>query len=331
MKVVMITSYPPMQSGIANYSANLKKYMPDLTIYSWNHSGLFNRLIQPIIKFFELRRLFKQYDIVHVQYHLAEYMPLFLPLLFFMPRHAGIVLTCHEDYANLPAPVRWFHNIFYLVADLILVHTEEHRRILPKYLNVRKINFGVESKPPVSNRTEYILMPGFINPWKGQHILIEALKILKDRHGFLPKVLIAGHPHDKKYCDTMVQKTIQDGLHVTWARGFIPNDEYLKNIQTAKLVVLPYTRITMSAVLSDVLGCATPAILSDLPAFNEFVPGGIFFKTGDPESLAKAIWEGYNAPEILTRNSELLANLSKKYSWESLAGDLNANYATLVQ
>ena len=89
---------------------------------------------------------------------------------------------------------------------------------------------------------------------------------------------------------------------------------------SSEIIILPYRRITMSAVLSDVVGMAKPCICSELPAFREYTKGrALFFKPGDHEALAGQIillLENRKLQETMI--SELRA-LAKEYDWKNVA------------
>jgi glycosyltransferase involved in cell wall biosynthesis len=334
MKVCMITSYPPFHSGIALYSEQLIKHLIKHTnfepyVFFWNYNGFINRTFQPILNFFKLRRAFLESDIVHVQYHFAEYMFLFLPLMLLMPNKAKLILTLHEDNMNRLFIIRWFHYLFYHVADLLLVHTNNHKSLL--YTNksrCKTITFGVRSAKTISNRENYILIPGFINPRKGVSTLIKAWSMIESKFPNY-KLIIAGKAHNKKCYESLLKQSFEHNIE--WREGFLSPDEFHKLIMKAKLVILPYERITMSAVLSDVIGHGTPCILSNIPAFKEYVPHGVFFEPKDHKELSARIEELLSNSILRSEQSLYLLSLSIKYSWNNAAREHIDKYVSILE
>lgn len=313
MKICMITSYPPKQSGIANYSKNLCEELEKkekIKIFKWNYEGRINALLSPFKNLTRLKNALKNYDVVHIQYVLGEQMFFFLPLLFVLScfksiKKAKIIITSHEDHTNLK--LKWlflmFHDVFYSCADEIWVHTKFHRNILSKRIQkkTRVIPFGIVafnnevsfSKTSFSNKPKNntILLAGFINPWKGHDIAINAVNIIRKKIPNI-KLILVGKAHNKKYT-LYIQNLIKNlnlEYNIILKTGFIPQKEFEKLFKESRILLIPYRRTTMSAVASDTISYAKPAIFSDIPALKEFTENKAeYFKNGDYKDLAEKI------------------------------------------
>jgi glycosyltransferase involved in cell wall biosynthesis len=343
MKVCWITSCPPEHSGIAKYSQDIMselKKLQSLEILRWNYDSWFARLFAPFTRLHDLRCALSNNDIVHVQYVLGEYLFFFLPVLCLIKRkgRAKIVITLHEDYTNLRFSwlFVWFHNIFYSCADLLLVHTPQHRSILAGKLqkHAHVIDFGVNPhKFGYAAKRNTVLLQGFINPWKGHDTAIRAINEVRLR---IPDVrlIISGKPYDESYTRNIKSLTEQLGLagNVQFIEGFIPESEYRELLASSEICILPYARITMSAVLSDVIGFAKPCVLSDLPAFRHYTQDkALYFKPGDHKMLASRIVLLLKRKGLRQKMQQDFAVLAQEYSWKNVARITLNGYRGLLE
>ena len=340
MKICWITSYPPKQSGIANYSEDIVTEMQKLEkvdIFLWNYEGLVIKLFAPLVNLWRLRRVMRDYDIVHIQYVLGENMPLFLPVVCILKGKAKVVITSHEDYRNLPFARLFilFHNIFYLCADRMMVHTRYHRELFWKSLQKRTviIPFGTESFPQVKTKKHTVLMQGFINTWKGHDLAVQAISIVRES---VPDVvlIIAGKIHNRRYWKSVERKIKELGIehNVDLMTGFIPTNVFQRLIAQSEIVVMPYKRITMSAILSDVVGHAKPCVLSDLPSFRDYTKGkAIYFKAGDSNDLARKLSALLRSDADKKKMIRFFQKLAGEYSWPMIAKLTLESYGKIVR
>jgi len=331
MKACFIASYPPKNSGLAFYTQDLLEELNNLNkvdIIKWNYDSRFRMLLAPILRFFEIRKALKNYDVVHVQYVLGEFMFLFLPLLCIasIGKKARLIATTHEDYKNLPLHMLFvhFHNLFYSCFDLIMVHTEHHKSILSKKLQKRTsvIPFGtkpITQKSKIKEKT--ILMPGFINPWKGHDTAVKAMAVVTKK---IPdaKLIIVGKPYNPKFTnkirELVKKKDLSENIEIH--DEFVPHKQYRNFFCTSDIIILPYRRITMSAVLSDVVGISKPCICSKLPAFEEYTKGkALYFEPESHEQLAEQIIRLLTNNKVKHEMINELKKLAREYSWKNVA------------
>jgi glycosyltransferase involved in cell wall biosynthesis len=355
MKITAITSYPPMQSGIARYSYNLYTHLSrrcKINILKWNYDTHFTRLKAPIEQKRQLELIFAESDVVHIQYILGEYLFAFLPVISSIKKksRAKLVLTLHEDYQDLPFASRvisW-HNKMYDCADLLLVHTSEHRAMLGDKLfektlitpfGVRKISSellnkslddGLNKKNGASHvpvKPNTLLLIGFINSWKGHDTAVKALYHVKKQIPDI-KLRIIGKPYDKRYTQKIYQMIESLGLtkNIELITDYVSDEDYDRYIAECEIALMPYKRITMSAVLSDILAFNKPCIMSDLEAFKEYTDNqGQYFPAGDSRLLAQKITCLLSDSQERNRIISEFERLSVRYSWE------NAAYFTLEE
>jgi len=319
-------------SGLTTYTNFLKSHL-DFNVFDWKYKNRKERWFAPFKEIFKIRKLLKEGNIIHVQYHIGEYMPFFLPLLLlFKSRKGKIVLTLHEDYKNVSSMVRRFHNIFYLAADVLI--TNEHKRFLPFYLQERTvvIPHGVnnyDKKAVVKKGT--ILLPGFIQKWKGHHLAIKAMA-----HGFHPeyKLIIVGKVMDQAYFEDLKHLALKIGVakQIEWHNEFVPQEEFERLFLESEVVVLPHLRSTMSGVLALSLGYSKPCIISDLKEFVEVtkLPGCYYFKAGHFDDLAVKLYNLLESDSLRENEVKLFDKLKLLYDWKNIAEQHNNLYSEIA-
>ena len=158
------------------------------------------------------------------------------------------------------------------------------------------------SKPIKSVETDFndnrLLVPGYISPFKGQDILLEA--VTKIDHDL--KLVFMGKVVDEKYGDYLDRFIVREGIEdKVEFLGFVSDTEFIEEIDKAKLVLVPrlisswlkerpiykFRKLlglnylisqSSSAVLTMALASGKPIICSKNQGFSEYVNSsrGIF-------------------------------------------------------
>ena len=327
LKVCSLTKLKTLTSSI-----HLNKELQDfceLTIMDWPYYGKLKATFAPLLNMGTLYRAIHDYDILHIQYDIAGYMPLFLPIVWLLSwnKRAKIVLSLHEKYDNVPLAslVIAFHNVWYRQADALLVHTTEHKEFLAPLLRTRTfvIPHGVIETPGVKHDflSNMILFAGYVNGWKGHDLAVNAMPlVLKD----VPdaKLIFLSRPNDLKY-EAAVRKLGKDlklDYVVEWHDKRIEEWQMFEYFDKAAISLLPYRRVTMSGILSHTLSRGVPAVLSDLPPFVEVTKGrALYFKNGDYRDLAHKIIELLKDKNLQRQMSKDFMALAKEYAWNRMA------------
>jgi D-inositol-3-phosphate glycosyltransferase len=164
-----------------------------------------------------------------------------------------------------------------------------------------------------------ILFFGYIRPYKGLHILIDAMKILKQTMKL--RLLVCGefYGDEEKYRAHMKEAGIEDCTTVI--SDYIPNENVHKYFSAADVVVQPYISATQSAIAQIAYFFSSPIIATNVGALPEVVineTSGLIVPPNDPEALANAIKRFYDEK----MEERLMAGANeerKKYSWEAMA------------
>jgi glycosyltransferase involved in cell wall biosynthesis len=175
---------------------------------------------------------------------------------------------------------------------------------------------GIEGDEPL------MLFFGFIRKYKGLDILLEALKILKEKaHATgtrVPRLVVAGefYEDEKPYLQKIDQLGIKSMLILKTA--FIPDNEVRNYFCAADVVIQPYRSATQSGVTPLAFHYEKPMIVTNVGALPDYVPDGLagLVTEPDPPSLAAAIERYFQLGEQYFLPH--LREEKKKYSWQSL-------------
>jgi len=189
-------------------------------------------------------------------------------------------------------------------------------------------NFGApvpkteaRKKLGINEHISVILFFGFIRKYKGLDLLLESMKILKDKKGTagMPKLLIAGefYENEKPYRELIRRLNIADTLILR--TEFIPDSEVKYYLCAADVVIQPYRNATQSGVTPLAYHFEKPMIVTNVGSLPTLVPD---HKVGlvcepEPKAIASSIEEYFQLGENyfiphLRSGKEL-------YSWNHLA------------
>jgi D-inositol-3-phosphate glycosyltransferase len=305
MRIFLLTPWKPAKDGLRHYSEELfssfKINFPllKLTVIPWNYTKKSKRLLSPMKDY--ARHLLSAFhlDVLHIQYIAGLYLWHLFPLLI-TTKLLGkkVIFTLHElnDNATGKLLLNWIQTLYLLFADALIVHTEFHKQALPHRLQ-RKTRVIPHASPDlqtiynITPHPQTLLLAGFINPWKGYDLAIEAFaQIAND----LPNLsmIIVGKAHDAACADALKKQIIKAGLEhrITLLTEFIPKEELEKNFCQADAVLLPYRRITMSGILANAIGARRPMIMTRLKPFVEHTMNtSLYFEKEDASDLAQKI------------------------------------------
>jgi len=178
----------------------------------------------------------------------------------------------------------------------------------------------------IRNDALVILFFGFIRKYKGLDILLEAIKILKDKAALLkfplPNLLVAGeyYEDEKVYQQQIDQLGIRDLLILR--TGFIPDQDVKNYFCAADAVIQPYRNATQSGVTPLAYHFEKPMIVTNVGALADYVPhekAGLV-TTPTAAGLASAIEQYFNKGEAFFLPH--LQKEKKKYSWQVLIKEI---------
>jgi glycosyltransferase involved in cell wall biosynthesis len=209
---------------------------------------------------------------------------------------------------------RWLARLALSPAQAYIVHTQAEQGRLLELLPGRKVQVAphpiyrvysghtptqAEARRALNLPPEgpILLFFGFVRPYKGLGVLLQALGILRQR-GVCPTLAIAGEFwHDKQaYLDQIKELGLDDQVRIE--DRYIPNEELALWFSASDAAVAPYVEgTTQSGAASLAMGFGLPLILSQQVAQGvreENLPGLIVVPTGDAGALARAIGDLLN-------------------------------------
>lgn len=135
----------------------------------------------------------------------------------------------------------------------------------------------------------HILFIGRLSPYKGVDVLLDAMLSVFAEYPS-EKLIIAGrsingYEPDQRLVDAHGGRTIV-------LNRYIPNEELVELITTAKFVVCPYVEATQSGVVMTAFALHTPVLATDTGAFAEYIREGVnggLVAAGDPSALSAGI------------------------------------------
>lgn len=274
----------------------------------------------------------QQPDLLVASYALPFFAPCYHYILKRVRGKKAVILHNAEFHEN------WFlgnyltQNALRSVSEIIVLSengkTGAHRLFPRHKITVfphPNYDCYIHETPSVSEKIyENLLFFGYIKPYKGLDILLNALpKVLVSKPELT--LTIAGEIYGKDIYSPLIRK-LGIEKNVFFHNCFIKDSEVKDYFLKADAVVLPYRSATQSGIVQLAFSFHKPVITSACPGIMEIVRNdhnGLVFPINDVNSLAASILELYT-PGTLNRLTENIAINREKYSWQPLAAFLES-------
>jgi len=293
-----------------DWSVRLIKVQPSFRLFPWLSAQLLAKYIDE-----------HQIDIIHMHWNkdlnlaaLAKKMSRRKPRLVYS-RHMEITRPKKDFY----------HRLLYGRVDLMLVISrfvlEQARRYLPLAADkVSLLYLGVKASDKTSAQQCKELLPGLIEndnnfvigmigriePYKGQHVLVDALKILNVQKVTL-RVAMAGPIMDQQYYQQLHQQIEINGLSSVWKYLGV-TQEAEKLMSCCDVVVLTTYCETFGLVLAEAMRAGTAVIGTNAGGVPEIIQHG---ETGLLfEQLADCLLDLFRDPS----KRETIAQAGKQFA-----------------
>jgi D-inositol-3-phosphate glycosyltransferase len=163
-----------------------------------------------------------------------------------------------------------------------------------------------------------IMFFGYIRQYKGLHVLIDAMNIVKEKMKL--RLLVCGefYGDEEKYRAHMNNAGINDVTTVF--SDYIPNEKVHLYFSAADVLVQPYITATQSAIAQMAYFFSSPIIATNVGALPEVViheKSGLIVPPNDPQALADAILRFYNE-KMEKQLMDGAAEERKKYTWDAM-------------
>ncbi len=219
----------------------------------------------------------------------------------------------------------FFNSVDYFITmsksvqkDLLTLYPKANSKLLfhPIYSNFGAPISKHEARKILNIKSEKVLLFfGFIRDYKGLDVLLNAVKLIKNKIDFT--LIVAGefYSNEEKYLSLTKKLGIQD--IVKYYSDFIPTSEVKNYFSACDVVVLPYKSATQSGIVQIANNFDKPMISTNVGGLPEVIEDG---KTGylvekeNPVKLSEAILKYYeeNKEDEFVRN---IKNKASKYSW----------------
>jgi glycosyltransferase involved in cell wall biosynthesis len=177
-------------------------------------------------------------------------------------------------------------------------------------------NLEIEPMALPDTRPPGLLFLGFVRPYKGVDIAIEAVGLLRDR-GRPVRLTVAGEFWDpvERYAELVRHNHLGDLVDLR--PGYSPDDEVRSLLASHHLIVTPYRTATQSGIVPLAFAAGRPVVSTDTGGLGEQVVEGVsgsLAPPDDPVGFAEAVERALDAIERLAEGA-----LASRTSWEDVA------------
>jgi glycosyltransferase involved in cell wall biosynthesis len=277
-------------------------------------------------------------DIFHIQSLQAQELDMFFINILknILNSFAGtLVITAHNSMPHEPRKLtKYSYKKIYECSDKLITHThfdkQEITNIWPE--TEKKIsviphgNYSLLYKD-IKVKKKYpsdfnILFFGYIRPYKGVEFLIKGVSLMKNKKNV--KLWIVGNASDS-YKKELEDQINLNGLtnSIEFISEFIPTEDIPYYMNQSDVLVLPYTKVSMSGVLHVGMIYEKPIIVTDVGGLPEVIVNGetgYVVNASDEDSIAKALDNLYDFPDMRSKMGKKAKCFSEtKFSWESIS------------
>ena len=163
-----------------------------------------------------------------------------------------------------------------------------------------------------------LLFCGFVRPYKGLDVLLEAMSLVLGRRAI--HLLVAGEFWKGSDGFHRQIERLNIGEAVTLIDNYLPNEALAACIARSDVVVLPYRQATQSGIIQLAFGLGTPVITTNVGGLADVVEDG---QTGfivppeDPGALAAAIIKFFD-DDLGPRFQKQIEEEKQRFSWNLL-------------
>ena len=352
MRIAFISTYPPIECGIATYTSYLndalrKLHNETLVISPFGAAG---ENVFPIYSrgsaYFatETFNICEEItpDLVHIQHEYGLYGPqkgVHIIELILRLRLVGlpVVTTLHTVYEDLNNSEQIILRIVVDESSAVIVHEDYQKETLVRYFGggekIHVIPHGVRELLPIPDAKEkleifdkqVILLCGYFRPTKGFHKIVEWFpEICRQVDDVI--LVIAGksrglefRDYQRKFFESINSSPVSDKIAVL--RGQFPQDTFDTIVSASDVVVLPYEIGAQSGIMAHCFAFGKPVITSNLPAFKKTIDkskGGFTCDT-DADYLENIV-NTLNDSNLQKKFEENIRNYVKeKVGWSTVA------------
>ena len=306
MRIGLISTYPPLECGIATYTEALRQPLDHRRheTFVLSQRGGTGRDVHGVYDPKEpfARELFDVStkltpDLIHVQHEYGLFGEMhgvqFVDLLMrYRLVDIPVVTTLHTVYESLTRPQEMILDQILQHSARVIVHEPYQKQTLREAFGdrydienkVAVIEHGIRECGPVHGAKErlglagrkVVMLCGYFRPTKGFHKIVQRLPELVERDEDITLVL-AGKLRGveaREYRDKllgMIEEAGVDEKHVKVFRGQFPQHTFDTVLSAADVMVLPYDVGAQSGMMCQCFAMGAPVVASNLRAFQNAI------------------------------------------------------------
>jgi glycosyltransferase involved in cell wall biosynthesis len=263
----------------------------------------------------------KDCDVIHYQQSDFSFGVLPLMPVILVPTANRKVVTAHtvDKTAGLRVLIALYNR-----ADKVIVHSEEMWRTLVSFgvkaSKMEIIPHGVKVPALLSGERDEITFFGAPVKDKGAFVILEALKVLKER-GDMTQVHFYGvYTSDEQSAVKLRAGELGVSDCVLWG-GRLSEEEFDRKMQKSMFTFAVYLApVSGSSVLTRAMGNATPVIATTLGGLSEYSQNLVLVPPNDVDALADAISKLRRDGALRKRLSYEIRRDAVRISWDEVAG-----------
>jgi len=364
MRVCFVSTYPPIECGIASYTKYLaeavQNFGDEVIIVSQNgakgdnvfpvYSPLDNDIAT---KLFHITSKLTP-DVINIQHDYNLYgADSGVQLLDFLYRckiaQLPTVTTLHTLYEDLDRTQEILLDGITTTSDAVIVHEEYQKNTLEKYFPLNRdkyfvIPHGVRTAKKVPDAKKLlglegkkvILLTGYFRPSKGFHRIVKIFPEIVNRMDDVV-LLVSGKmrglefgEYRKYFFDLINSSPAIDNIMVL--SGQFPQHTFDTIMSAADVLALPYEIGAQSGILAQSAAFNVPVVLSPLKSFthwNDVMKGGIIAETD--EEYKEAIIKILSDDDYKNRLIQNLTYNKTQLLWPEIASRHQAVYSQVVK
>jgi glycosyltransferase involved in cell wall biosynthesis len=353
MRIVYISTFPPIECGIATYTQFLSEALAkqDHEVHVVSEVGAQGKNVYPTYTkdsrslsrdIFEMSVKVTP-DLVHIQHEFGLYGDTSgIGVLDLINRYNACMIPVVSTFHTvLPNPNHVQHLIMSTMCErlnAVIVHEESHVEFLVNAYGaapskIHLIPHGAREMPLVPDAKEklgftdkkIILLAGYFRPSKGFDRIVELFPRVVEK---VPNVLlvISGKMRLIEYGDyrntffeSINNSPAKDQIEVL--RGQFPQHTFDTILSSSDIMIFPYTAGAQSGVMGHAMTFGKPVVTSDLPAFQNIVKkAGIGISAAtDDEYVDAMITLLTDSESFNTYSSNALNYVKNTISWDITA------------
>jgi glycosyltransferase involved in cell wall biosynthesis len=165
----------------------------------------------------------------------------------------------------------------------------------------------------------YVIFPSLTYAHKNHLALLEALSLLRRRHGLKLNVVCPGY---RSLVWPQIKERIKEldlGQQICFP-GYLPETDLLALLRGASFMVFPSLFEGAGLPALEAISEGIPLTCSDIPALCEYIgPAALYFDPRSVESIANAMREMHSSPELQGELRRRGSEQAAKFTWERTA------------